>query len=282
MHDRMREGGALRWATFLQVQEMIRVVRGKIMTKGKRLLLPLAISAVTAGANVYAQPADELDITITVMQEGETPEGFVNRIELPPLDTLSDDQTGVQAEVSDIDPLPVESIQDTIDSIADLADEAAEVVTDAIREVISIDGTTGATVDVLPPGIGDLLPPDLPLQDSLQDVLDEVLDDVVDEVVDDLVDEIVDDIVDDVVEDLVDDAVDDVSDVVDDIVDNITDDAVDDLVDDLVDDTVGGVTDDIVDDVTGDATVDALMDDLVGDDVQETDDLLDDIGDILP
>ena len=151
----------------------------------RKLNLALAISGISLNAmcgDVFAQPAlnDELDITISVIKEGETPTGFINRLQLPDFEPLN-------ATVSSPQEIQDDDIQTEIDTASALADDTGLILTDRIVEAISIDGTTavGGNIDVdidadsvpviaIPGEIVDILRPDLPLQDSLQDTLDDV------------------------------------------------------------------------------------------------------------
>lgn len=261
------------------------------MKPGRLLLLPVAISALGTGSLVQAQPADELDMTITVMEPGETPSGLVNRIELPPVDALSASETAVQQEMA-LDVLPEDEVSD---DAAALADDASDVATDAVRETLSIDGLPDPDApgdDRIPAPVVDVLDSEVPLPARSGDVLDSV-DDIVDsdnvpDEVDDVVDTVDDttDTVDettDAVDDVVDDATGDTGDVTDDIVDNIDDTAgdADDVVDDVVDDTGGVTTEEMVADdlATDDLEPSPSVDDIESDTL---DDSVDDVSDDLP
>lgn len=154
------------------------------MNAHKRLKLSVAISSISLSAlcgSAYAQsPAlDELDITISVMEEGETPAGFVNRLVLPSLDSLGGVQSNTSVTAQE------EVAVEIVESITEIAEVATAVGADSVREIISIDGTgnvtagggVGADVNALiplPENIVDILNPALPLGNSLQDSLDQV------------------------------------------------------------------------------------------------------------
>ncbi len=145
------------------------------MKPAKRLNLTLAISTISLSAmctDVFAQAVveNELDITIRVMEENETPVGFINRLPLPDFDSLNSAVVPPQT-IQDSD------IQIEIDAATTLADDTSLILTDRIVEAVSIDGTTAVDdaldpVVEIPGEIVDVLNPDLPLQDSLQDTLD--------------------------------------------------------------------------------------------------------------
>src|SRR5690606_40574687 len=48
----------------------------------------LGLTLLCSGVSAQTSAAPELDLTITVMEAGETPTGFINRLELPALETL--------------------------------------------------------------------------------------------------------------------------------------------------------------------------------------------------
>ena len=156
------------------------------MNTHKRLKLSVAISGIGFWAfcnSVLAQQqsSPELDITISVIEAGETPAGFMNRLVLPPLDSLNNTPTTLtstpQAEAAEV----IES------DVTEIVDVATEIGADNIRETISIDGTTnvsvggGVNVDLggnsvisLPGNIVDILNPTSPLQNTLQDTVDQL------------------------------------------------------------------------------------------------------------
>lgn len=156
------------------------------MNTHKRLKLSVAISGIGIwafcnSALAQQQTSPELDITISVIEEGETPAGFVNRLELPSLSTLN----SVPTTLSNTQQLNVvEEIESDVNEIVDVA---TEIGADNVRETISIDGTTnvsvggGVNVDLggnsvisLPSNIVDILDPASPLQNTLQDTVDQV------------------------------------------------------------------------------------------------------------
>jgi hypothetical protein len=143
--------------------------------------LAAAVTAITLASllgsgSAFAQSAAELDLTISVIQEGETPAGFINRLELPSLDTALNVRRSAQAQV----------IEDTVVDAITVSDNATQVASDTIREIISVDGTVAGSVSgtnggldingnagigILPPAIVDILDPALPLTDTLTDSL---------------------------------------------------------------------------------------------------------------
>ncbi|MDP2142474.1 MAG: hypothetical protein Q8L20_16850 [Gammaproteobacteria bacterium] len=173
------------------------------MINGKYSTLHAAVSAIALASlcssnTVLAQAANELDLTISVIQAGETPNGFINRLALPTLDALvdADAVTQTQAEV----------IAEAVTETVRISDNASQVATDRIREIISVDGVgvgggvgggagggvgggvgggigggTGVGIGVggIPPAVVDILNPNLPLGDTLTQTSDR-LDGVVD------------------------------------------------------------------------------------------------------
>lgn len=141
--------------------------------RGLTLIALLSVSGLA-----FSEPA-ELDVTITLMQPGETPEGFVNRIELPPADAMGESAIRVEQEgVLDI----------TTTDIDDLTTEVQQTINTAVTDAISVGDATQ-----LPASVLEVL---------ADDVVIEVPDEVIDELVDDLVDELddVDTAIDDVID----------------------------------------------------------------------------------
>lgn len=164
------------------------------MTISKHSPLPMAVSAIAlaalcAGSAATAQQTTELDLTISVMQDGETPAGFVNRLRMPPLEAIIDSQAVAQAQA--------EVIVGTVEEVVTISDNASQVATDTIREIISVDGTGGRGVGVgvgggvgsggigsdagvgvgaglgaVPPAIVDILEPQLPLNETITETAD--------------------------------------------------------------------------------------------------------------
>jgi|GEM_PF-2558364 len=155
------------------------------MNNHKRLKLSMAISGVGLlafcnSALAQQQVSPELDITISVIEEGETPAGFVNRLVLPPLSSLNGVQTNLSSTLS------VQTTEIIESDANDLINVVTEIGTDNIRETISIDGTTnvsangdinvdagGNAVISLPGNIVDILSPTSPLQNTLQETVDQ-------------------------------------------------------------------------------------------------------------
>lgn len=145
--------------------------------RGLTLIALLSVSGLA-----YSEPA-ELDLTITLMQPGETPEGFINRIELPPLDAIVEPAITVEQE-------GVLGIVTT--DVDDLTQEVQQTINTAVTDAIS-----AGDVSQLPASVVELLADDVVIE-----VPDEVIDELVDELVDDLVDEFddVDTAIDDVID----------------------------------------------------------------------------------
>lgn len=118
----------------------------------------------SASGLVFAE-SPELDITITLMQPGETPEGFINRIELPLVADMDESATAAEQEdllntvTTDLDVLTTE-VQQTINT----------TVTDAI---------SAGDLTTLPDSVKDVLVDDLSV---------ELPDELIDQLVDDLID----------------------------------------------------------------------------------------------
>lgn len=150
------------------------------MNTHKRLKLSIAISGIGLwafcnSALAQQQVSEELDITISVIEEGETPTGFINRLALPSLETLNGTPTTLTRTPQ------IDSVDDITSDVSEIVDVATSIGTDTIRETISIDGTTNVNVEIggspviaLPGNIVDILDPASPLQNTLQDTVDQV------------------------------------------------------------------------------------------------------------
>jgi hypothetical protein len=130
----------------------------------KLTLWPLAVAALVVSPAALAQKP-ELDMTMTVMEEGEEPAGLVRKIHLP-----APAEIGVRDDVV-VEQFPAGSIADEVrEQSGELAEEAVGTVIDDIKDVLSIDGA----VEDLPGDIVDNLSEDLPLLDD--DVLPDLPD----------------------------------------------------------------------------------------------------------
>lgn len=126
------------------------------MNTTKRNLMLLLTVSISVGSSVAMAGSkdDELDITMTVMDEDRTPADFVQRIELPQV------QGEVAAGIGN------ESVTDVTEQTGSMVDEVAETVTGSIRDEIVI-----GDKEKLPSDIVDNLGDDLPVLsgDSLAD-----------------------------------------------------------------------------------------------------------------
>jgi hypothetical protein len=128
----------------------------------KLTLLPLAVAMLVISPAALAENP-ELDMTMTIMEEGQEPAGFVQKIHMP-----------APAEIGARDDVVVEKsphgIADEVrKQSGELTEEAVGTVTDGIKDVLSIDGA-----EDLPSDIVDNLSDDLPLLDD--DVLPDLPD----------------------------------------------------------------------------------------------------------
>lgn len=121
------------------------------MKPSKLTLLPLAVAMFFISPVALAQNT-ELDMTMTIMEEGQGPEGFIQKLSLPSPEVVARDNISVEND----------SIADQVNSeLSELTDETGNVVTDSIKDILSIDGVSG-----LPGDIVDNLSEDLPLLDD--------------------------------------------------------------------------------------------------------------------
>lgn len=125
------------------------------MKPNKLGLLPLAVAVLVVSPAAVAQDR-ELDMTMTIMEEGQQPEGLVRKIQLP---------SPAEAGVADDAAQSAGGIADEVrEESGQLVDEAVGTVTDTIKDALSIEGVEGAAD--LPEDIVDNLSEDLPLLDE--------------------------------------------------------------------------------------------------------------------
>jgi hypothetical protein len=123
----------------------------------KLTLLPLAVAMLVMSPAVLAQNP-ELDMTMTVMEEGQEPAGLVQKIHLP-----APAEIGVRDDVV-VEQFPAGRVADEVrEQSNELTEDAVGTVTDNIKDVLSIDGV----VEDLPGDIVDNLSEDLPLLDDV-------------------------------------------------------------------------------------------------------------------
>lgn len=136
------------------------------MKSTKRMMLPLTVVLGCISPTLLAQSEPELDMTMTIIEEGQGPEGLVRRIRLPSPEAVMQDQLPLENDTTG-----AAHLADQVESeTAEMVGEAAEVLNDNIKDTLSIDGASE-----LPGNIVDNLPEDLPLVDGITDDIDEEL-----------------------------------------------------------------------------------------------------------
>jgi hypothetical protein len=130
----------------------------KIMKANKLTLLPLVAAMLAISPAAQAQDP-ELDMTMTIMEEGQEPANLVQKIHLP-----SPAEIGVRDDVVVERSLGSGIADEVREQSNELTEEAVGTVTDNIKDVLSIDGVEG--VEDLPGDIVDNLSEDLPLLDD--------------------------------------------------------------------------------------------------------------------
>lgn len=135
------------------------------MKSNQLIMLPLVAVLICIGP-VAAQAETELDMTMTIIEEGQGPEGLVRRIQLPsPEEVAAQDRLPLEEDTS------AEALADQVESeSAELLGEAVETVNDTVKNTLSIDGAAE-----LPGNIVDNLSDDLPLVDGITDEVDQEL-----------------------------------------------------------------------------------------------------------
>jgi hypothetical protein len=128
----------------------------------KLTLFPLAVAMLAMSQHALAQNP-ELDMTMTIMEEGQEPAGLVQKLHLP-----APSEIGVRDDV--VVEKSLNGIADEVrEQSGELTEEAVGTVTDGIKDILSIDGA-----EELPGDIVDNLSDDLPLlgDDVLPDLPD--------------------------------------------------------------------------------------------------------------
>lgn len=122
------------------------------------------------GANPAANSEAELDIIMSVVDEDDTPEDVINRIELPPAP-----QAVIELPDVELAEPPLDSAGDVLENTTR---DAATTVTESVNDALS----TG-DLENLPEDIIDALP-----EEVIEEVIDGTVDDIDD--VDELIDEV--------------------------------------------------------------------------------------------
>lgn len=143
--------------------------------------LALIMSAFIANgllaSSVLGQTDKELDITMSIVDETESPAAIINRIELPPASAFvpppAVNEPVVDAAVVDatvVDGSALDQIQDDLqNTTGDLLNTTGDVLTNTINDALSGGDPTqlpGEIIDNLPDGLPDDLLP-VPLPDGL-------------------------------------------------------------------------------------------------------------------
>ena len=127
--------------------------------------------------NSWAQTSKELDITLSIVDEQDSPETIINRIPLPPPSTVISTEESITASsnsnsvVAPVDDA-VETIHNQIENTTnEILNTTGDVLTNTLNDTIS----TG-DLESLPKDIIDQLPEDLP--GDLLPPVDDVVDDL--------------------------------------------------------------------------------------------------------
>lgn len=125
--------------------------------------LTLIIGALIANSVIashsWAQTGKELDITMTIVDESDSPSVIINRIELPPATAFTTpavppSSLATDANVTDT----LDQVQDDLQQVTgDVLDTTSDVLTNTINDTLS----TGE-IEQLPGDIIDNLPDELP------------------------------------------------------------------------------------------------------------------------
>ena len=161
--------------------------------------LTLIIGALIANgliaSNSWAQTSKELDITMSIAEESDSPSAIINRIELPPVSAFiapvtTETPTSAAVTTATDATNALDQVQDDLQNVTgDVLDTTNEVLTNTINDVIGtgdLEQLPGDIIDQLPellpddllPNPGDVIPNpgDLPLDAPIDLPLDKPLD----------------------------------------------------------------------------------------------------------
>ena len=140
-------------------------------------IIGIALTLFLANSNTWAQADKELDITLSIVNEQDSPEAIINRIPLPPPSAVIPTQESITASstgnsvvtpADDAIEILHNQVQDTTNQVLD---SAGDVLTNTLNDTIS----TG-DLESLPGDIIDKLPEELP--DDLLTPVDDIVDDL--------------------------------------------------------------------------------------------------------
>ena len=249
----------------------------------------ITIAFVFAAQTGLAQSSPELDITLQVLRDSQSPQGTVNQLELPPPEFFTPNTVISDSQENLI-------IEETIDQNGDAADDAEILATDNepdtdVAQSVTRDDSPGdgdSATAVVNSSVEDVVSLPEPRQTNLQETLDSVTSDTIPAVNNNALDSTTDTVtgIVDNLGSLPTDSVGDVTDSVNDVLDTTTDavsgisgtaDAVLDNTSNAVEDSAGNLdnlTDTLTDSTTGIVEDSDIVDGL-GDQLAPTEELLD-------
>lgn len=137
----------------------------------------MLITLISISNGSWAQAAKELDITLSIVDEQDSPETIINRIPLPPPSTVIPSEDSVVASstsntlVAPVDEA-IETIHNQVENTTNqVLDTTRDVLTNKLNDTISV-----GNLDALPSDIIDKLPQDLP--DDILTPADDLIDDL--------------------------------------------------------------------------------------------------------
>lgn len=146
---------------------------------------------VQADGNSNSDQWQTLDIEISIVEPGATPDQVINRIPLPP-PVVTDVNTDIQSDMTPATTTESEAIESALDDIQRTTDQVAEDAARSVSDSVS-DAISTGDISELPKDITDALPGDAvnDLVDDVSDNLpegDELPDPVLDQALDELED----------------------------------------------------------------------------------------------
>lgn len=140
-------------------------------------IIGVVLTVLLASNTTWAEADKELDITLSIVDEQDSPDTIINRIPLPPPSAVIPAQESITASSngnSVITPADeaIETLHDQVQDTANqVLDTAGDVLTNTLNDTIS----TG-DLESLPGDIIDKLPEELP--DDLLTPVDDIVDDL--------------------------------------------------------------------------------------------------------
>jgi hypothetical protein len=142
-------------------------------------IIGIAFTLFLASSNTWAQADKELDITLSIVDEQDSPEAIINRIPLPPPSAVipTQESVTVSSTANSVATQADEAIETLHNHVQDTTNQALDDASDLLTNTLNDTISTG-DLESLPGDIIDKLPEELP--DDLLTPLDDIVDDLTD------------------------------------------------------------------------------------------------------